>query len=32
MKAACIDRYGPPEVIVVRDMPDPVMGERDVLD
>jgi NADPH:quinone reductase-like Zn-dependent oxidoreductase len=31
MRAACIDRYGPPEVVVVRDMPDPVVGERDVL-
>ena len=31
MKAACIDRYGPPEVIVVREMPVPVIGEHDVL-
>lgn len=31
MKAACIDRYGPPEVIVVRDMPVPTVGEADVL-
>jgi len=31
MKAACIDRYGPPEVVVVREMPDPVVGPHDVL-
>ncbi|MEQ1901917.1 MAG: NAD(P)-dependent alcohol dehydrogenase, partial [Devosia sp.] len=31
MKAATIDRYGPPEVIAVRDMPDPAIGEHDVL-
>ncbi len=31
MKAACIDRYGPPEVIVIRDRPAPVLGATDVL-
>jgi NADPH:quinone reductase-like Zn-dependent oxidoreductase len=31
MKAACIDRYGPPEVVVVREMPDPMIGDHDVL-
>ena len=31
MKAACIDRYGPPEVVVVREMPNPVVGPQDVL-
>lgn len=31
MKAACVDSYGPPEVVVVRQMPDPVMGVNDVL-
>lgn len=31
MKAACIDRYGPPEVIVVREMPVPVIGDNEVL-
>ena len=31
MKAACIDRYGPPEVVVVREMPNPVVGPHDVL-
>jgi NADPH:quinone reductase-like Zn-dependent oxidoreductase len=31
MKAACIDQYGPPEVVVIRDMPDPVVGPHDVL-
>lgn len=31
MKAASIDRYGPPEVIVVREMPMPVVGDNDVL-
>jgi NADPH:quinone reductase-like Zn-dependent oxidoreductase len=31
MKAACIDRYGPPEVIAVREMPVPAIGDNDVL-
>ncbi len=31
MKAAWIDRYGPPEVAIVRDVPDPVPGATDVL-
>ena len=31
MKAACVDRYGPPEIIAVRDMPVPVPGPHDVL-
>jgi NADPH:quinone reductase-like Zn-dependent oxidoreductase len=31
MKAACINQYGPPEVVVIRDMPDPVVGPHDVL-
>ena len=31
MKAACVDRYGPPEVVVVQEMPEPVVGEHDVL-
>ncbi|HZY69285.1 MAG TPA: NAD(P)-dependent alcohol dehydrogenase [Devosia sp.] len=31
MKAACIDQYGPPEVIRVRDVPDPVPGPGEVL-
>ncbi|AEQ52046.1 NAD(P)-dependent alcohol dehydrogenase [Pelagibacterium halotolerans] len=31
MKAAWIDRYGPPEVITVRETAMPVMGPRDVL-
>ena len=31
MKAAWIDRYGPPEVIGVREVAEPVVSERDVL-
>ena len=31
MKAAVCERYGPPEVVVVKDVPAPVVGERDVL-
>ena len=31
MKAAWIDRYGRPEVIGVREVAEPVVGERDVL-
>ncbi|MBV9045589.1 MAG: NADP-dependent oxidoreductase, partial [Alphaproteobacteria bacterium] len=31
MKAAICLRYGPPEVLQVRDVPDPVPGTRDVL-
>jgi NADPH:quinone reductase-like Zn-dependent oxidoreductase len=31
MKAACVDRYGPPEGVVVREMPDAVVGPNDVL-
>lgn len=31
MKAACVDRYGPPEVIVVREMPVPTIGANEVL-
>jgi NADPH:quinone reductase-like Zn-dependent oxidoreductase len=31
MKAALCTRYGPPEVLQLRDVPDPVPGARDVL-
>ena len=31
MQVACIDRYGPPEVIAIRAMPDPVPGPNEVL-
>ena len=31
MKAAYVERYGPPDVITVREVPAPVVGERDVL-
>jgi NADPH:quinone reductase-like Zn-dependent oxidoreductase len=31
MKAAICDRYGPPENVVIRDMPKPVPGDDDVL-
>jgi NADPH:quinone reductase-like Zn-dependent oxidoreductase len=31
MKAAVCERYGPPEVVVIKDVPMPVVGEGDVL-
>lgn len=31
MKAACVDRYGPPEVVTIRDVPTPVPGPGDIL-
>src|SRR5512135_2629720 len=31
MKAAVVTRFGPPEVLQVRDWPTPVPGDRDVL-
>ena len=31
MRAACIDRYGPPEVIVVREVAEPVVADGQVL-
>jgi NADPH:quinone reductase-like Zn-dependent oxidoreductase len=31
MKAAVCERYGPPEVVVIKDVPMPVVGEHDVL-
>ncbi len=31
MKAAVVERYGPPEVVSVRDVPDPVAGKGQVL-
>jgi NADPH:quinone reductase-like Zn-dependent oxidoreductase len=31
MKAAVCERYGPPEVVVIKDMPMPVVGAGDVL-
>src|SRR5436190_23491335 len=31
MKAAYLDRYGPPEVLAVRDIPVPKIGPKDVL-
>jgi NADPH:quinone reductase-like Zn-dependent oxidoreductase len=31
MKAAVVERYGPPEVVVVKDVPMPVVGAGDVL-
>ena len=31
MKAAYVDRYGPPEVIEVREVPAPSPGPHDVL-
>ncbi|HSF35041.1 MAG TPA: NAD(P)-dependent alcohol dehydrogenase [Nocardioides sp.] len=31
MKAAVVERYGPPEVVSVRDVPDPVAGRGQVL-
>jgi NADPH:quinone reductase-like Zn-dependent oxidoreductase len=31
MKAAVCERYGPPEVVVIKEVPTPVVGERDVL-
>ncbi len=30
MKAACIDRTGPPEVIEIRSLPDPMVGESQI--
>lgn len=31
MKAAVVDRYGPPEVVSIRDVPLPTVGDGDVL-
>jgi NADPH:quinone reductase-like Zn-dependent oxidoreductase len=31
MKAAVFTRYGPPEVVGIRDVAEPAVGERDVL-
>jgi NADPH:quinone reductase-like Zn-dependent oxidoreductase len=31
MKAAVCERYGPPEVVIIKDVPMPVVGDRDVL-
>lgn len=31
MRAAVVTRYGPPDVIDIREVPDPVVGETDVL-
>ena len=31
MRAAVIDRYGPPEVIAIREVPTPVPGDGDIL-
>ena len=31
MKAAVCERYGPPEVVVIKDVPMPVFGDGDVL-
>ena len=31
MRAAVVERYGPPEVVSVRDLPDPVAGKGQVL-
>lgn len=31
MKAAVYERYGPPEVVSIKDVPMPVVGDRDVL-
>lgn len=31
MKAAVVERYGPPEVVTLRDIPKPVPGDDDVL-
>jgi NADPH:quinone reductase-like Zn-dependent oxidoreductase len=31
MRAAVCERYGPPEVVVIKDVPMPTFGERDVL-
>jgi NADPH:quinone reductase-like Zn-dependent oxidoreductase len=31
MRAAVIERYGPPEVVVLREMPKPVPGDDDIL-
>lgn len=31
MKAAYIDRYGPPDVVTIRNVPDPVASEHDVI-
>jgi NADPH:quinone reductase-like Zn-dependent oxidoreductase len=31
MKAAVVERYGPPEVVVIKDVPMPVVGAGDVL-
>jgi NADPH:quinone reductase-like Zn-dependent oxidoreductase len=31
MRAAVCERYGPPEVVVIKDLPMPAVGERDVL-
>ena len=31
MKAAVCERYGPPEVVVIKDVPEPAVGDHDVL-
>ncbi|UOE41978.1 hypothetical protein MTP09_04925 [Chryseobacterium suipulveris] len=31
MKAAVCTRYGPPEVLEIREVPKPVLGENEVL-
>ena len=31
MKAACCTRYGPPEVVVIKDVPTPAPGDGEVL-
>ena len=31
MRAAIIERYGPPEVVVIREVPTPVPGEDEIL-
>jgi NADPH:quinone reductase-like Zn-dependent oxidoreductase len=31
MKAAVVERYGPPEVVVIRDVPKPTAGDGDIL-
>lgn len=31
MKAAVCERYGPPEMVVIRDVPEPALGDEDVL-
>jgi NADPH:quinone reductase-like Zn-dependent oxidoreductase len=31
MKAAVVERYGPPEVVVLRDVPPPAIGDNEIL-